>query len=165
MTEENMQVARLASTAVSIVLLALSFARPMLARILFSILFCWAAFTNAYTAIDHPKVYLEYASLTPVDVYREFIVGYFSQHIRLFVLPIAFAQCFVAIFILYTGALMKLAMIGAITFLLAIAPLGIGSGFPSSVIMAAAVFILLQKEKAHQNILLVWKQKFTSKRS
>ena len=52
-----MQVARLASTAVSIVLLALSFARPMLARILFSILFCWAAFTNAYTAGIHSRIF------------------------------------------------------------------------------------------------------------
>jgi hypothetical protein len=163
MSEENMQIARLASTAVSILLLILSFTKPILARILFSLLFLWAACTNAYTAIDHPMVYLEYADLTPIALYRNFILGFFSEHIRLFVLPIAFAQCMAAIFILYKGILMKLAMAGAILFLLAIAPLGIGSGFPSSVIMAVAVFILLQKKNAHQNILLHWKQKLTNK--
>ena len=59
---------------------------------------------------------------------------------------------------------MKLAMIGAILFLLAIAPLGIGSGFPSSVIMAIAIFILLRKKAAHQNIFLMLKEKISNKK-
>ena len=164
MTEENMQIARLISTAVSLLLLMLAFTKPILSRFLFSLLFLWAACTNAYTAIDHPRVYLEYADLTPVTIYRNFILGFFSEHIRLFVLPIAFAQCLASIFILYKGALMKLAMIGAILFLLAIAPLGIGSGFPSSVIMAIAIFILLRKKAAHQNIFLMLKEKFSNKK-
>jgi hypothetical protein len=35
--------------------------------------------------------------------------------------------------------------IGATIFLLAIVPLGVGSGFPCTVIMAIALFILLRK--------------------
>lgn len=37
-------------------------------------------------------------------------------------------------------------MIGAITFLIAIAPLGLGSAFPSTLIMASAYAILLFKK-------------------
>jgi hypothetical protein len=41
---------------------------------------------------------------------------------------------------------MKAAMAGAIVFLVAIAPLGIGSAFPSTLIMATAYVILLWRK-------------------
>ena len=49
----------------------------------------------------------------------------------------------------------KLACIGGILFGLAIAPLGVGFGFPATVFMAIAFFILLKK----QDHDFIWKLK------
>jgi hypothetical protein len=53
------------------------------------------------------------------------------------------AQAAIAVGVSLAGRATSFALAGAIVFLLAIAPLGIGSGFPATVIMALAAAKLL----------------------
>jgi hypothetical protein len=50
------------------------------------------------------------------------------------------------------GILFKIAVIGGIVFLVAIAPPGVGSGFPCTLIMAIAMYLLLR----HSQMNYVW---------
>jgi hypothetical protein len=88
---------------------------------------------------------MTYADLAAIPTYETFIRGNFSRHITTFILTIAVAQLAIGICIAGKGALSKTALAGAIIFLLAIAPLGAGSAFPCTVILAAACTVLLIK--------------------
>ena len=48
---------------------------------------------------------------------------------------------------LMKGFVFKAGAVGAIIFLVAIAPLGVGSAFPCTVIMAIALYILIKKQQ------------------
>ena len=124
----------------ALVVLALAFWRRDAARWAGAGVFAWAAVINTWTAATDPGVYLNYAALTPSETYREFILGWFSQRIPLVVILIAAGQLMIA-------ALMasrdeewrRIGVIGAEVFLLAVAPLGIGAGFPFSLTFGAAL--------------------------
>ena len=129
--------------------------KPRWTRIGLAVVFLWASYTNLNIALHEPARYLEYNRFTIVPFYKDFINGFFSTHIREIVIPIAIAQ-----FLIFAGLLQgkiwtKLACIGGIIFGLSITPLGIGSGFPATLLMAIAFFILLIKYD-HDPI---WKQK------
>ena len=124
----------------------LSMRWPTIARVLFGSMFICAAVANSYIATSNPAAYLSFGELTPSGLYRLFILGPFAGHVQLFILIIAACQLFIGIFICYRGPLMTAAMIGGIVFLIAIAPLGVGSAFPSTLIMAVAFLILLLKK-------------------
>ena len=81
-----------------------------------------------------------YATLTPFALYRDFINGWFSTHVRDMVLPIE-GQLVIAILMSLPRPWRTFGAAGAIVFLLAIAPLGVGSGFPFSVTFGAAVIV------------------------
>lgn len=116
-----------------------------LARLSFVLLFAWAACINWITSQRTPAVYMEYANLAWSDAYRQFINGWFSQHIEWAVGAIASCQALIAIGLLLKRPFFMMACIGAIIFLLAILPLGVGAGFPCTAIMALALLILLKK--------------------
>ena len=129
--------------------------RPMWTRIFFAGFFLWAAYFNSTTAIQSPKTYLTYATLNALPAYSKFINGFFSAHITVIVLSIAILQFLIALGLILNRTRVRLACFGGIIFGLAIAPLGVGSGFPSTVCMAIAFFILSKK----QNHDFVWKLK------
>lgn len=133
------------SNAVALIFLILALKRPVTARTLISILFIGAACFNGYTAVAHPNAYMEYADLAALPVYETFIRGPFSLHITLYILAIAIAQFAVGICIAGRGTLSRVALTGAIIFLVGIAPLGAGSAFPCSLVLAAACTVLLRK--------------------
>ena len=143
------------SNSIAILLLFAAIKKPKLARLLFALLFGWACWLNYTTAHNNPEDYLEYARLTPFDFLRDFINGWFKEHITWMVTLISFGQGLIAIGMLLKGWFVRLAGLGAIIFLLAIAPLGIGSGFPCSVIAAIAVYFILKKD----NLDYLWKFK------
>lgn len=138
-------VPHLVAIVFGLALLVATWKRPNLGRVLLVALFAWAAATNAYTALTTPWVYLDFASLTESPVYKAIIVGPFARHLTVWVLMIALAQAMIAIGLALRGQLARVAAVGAIVFLIAIAPLGIGSGFPSSLLLAGAVAILLRR--------------------
>ena len=145
----------LISNAIAIVQLIAAIKWPRMARLSFFILFAWASWMNWTTSQQTPEVYIDYANLTWSDWYSNFINGWFAQHIQLAVGCIATCQALIAIALLLKGGIFKAGGIAAIIFLLCIVPFGVGSGFPATVIMAAAIFVLIKK---HNN-KFIWQNK------
>ena len=142
------------SNIVGLLFLWAAIKKPYLARLMFVLLFGWASVTNYYFAHQTPEAYLEYADAS-IKWYRDFIHGWFSSHITLMVTLIAFGEAAIAIGMLLKGWWVKLACIGVIIFLLAIAPLGFYAGFPFSITTSIAAFLILKKEAYNY----LWKYK------
>jgi hypothetical protein len=121
---------------------------PRIGRLLFFLLFAWACWMNWTFSQNDPAAYQEYAELTFFDFYKQFITGWFSQNTVWVVATIATCQGLIAISMLLKGSIYKLGCIGGIVFLLSIAPLGVGSGFPCTISFAIALFLLYKKGKA-----------------
>jgi hypothetical protein len=132
------------SNVVATLLLWSAWKQPRIARLLFFLLFAWASWTNWATALHNPHFYIEYADLSFLNAYRQFIRGWFSGHIKEAVGFIATCQALIAISMLLKGWVLKIGNIGAIIFLLAIAPLGVGSAFPFSLIASSALYFILR---------------------
>ena len=128
----------------ALLMLLAAFKAPKIARLLFFLLFTWASYTNWSLAIRSPQLYLEYADLTFSNFYKQFILGWFSRHITASIGFIATCQALIAFSMLLKGLPLKVGAVGAIVFLISIAPFGIGSGFPCTIIMAIGLFILLK---------------------
>lgn len=143
MTPIEMRIAQLISTGVACVMLAASWRSRSLGRLLFVVLFAWAAQINFRTALATPEVYLDYAPLAWSSWYRDFILGTFARHITPIVGAIAVCQGAIALGVSLSGRATSFALAGAVIFLAAIAPLGIGSGFPATLVMALAALKLL----------------------
>lgn len=135
----------LASNAIALLLLVLAWKRPTAGRISLGVVFLAAGITNAYTAIDAPGSYLDYERLALLELYREFIGGWFAAHVRPMVMLIAAGQVAIATGMFLNRALLRPAVVGALVFLLAIAPLGVGSAFPCSILLAMAAALLWRR--------------------
>ena len=137
----------LISNVISLVILLASWKYYRISRLMFFIVFAWASCTNWNEAIIAPQFYLDYAGLTFSGLYRAFILGWFSSHITLAVGFIATCQALIAISMLLKGWLFKAGAIGAIIFLLAIAPLGVGAAFPCTIILAVGMWSLMREKE------------------
>jgi hypothetical protein len=142
MIPQEYLVAYLSANVIGLAILALAFRRPAIARWVWVAIFVWAASVNTMTVASEPWVYLAYGALTPSPLYRDFIAGWFSTHIQPFVLAIAVGQMTIAILLSRRGDAQWLGVLGASVFLLAIAPLGVGSGFPFSLIAIASLMVM-----------------------
>jgi hypothetical protein len=129
--------------AIMVLVFAIKWSR--LARLLFCLLFVWASWVNWKTSQQNPVAYLEYADLTFSSFYKNIINGWFSKHIREVVGFIATCQAVIAISMILKGWIFKLGCIGGLLFLLAITPLGVGSGFPCTITFGVALIILYDK--------------------
>jgi hypothetical protein len=138
----------------SLLFLWAAIAKPKLARFLFVVLFAGAALFNYVTASNDPQAYLNFASLAYTG-YAHFILGWFKYHIYETVSLIALGQALIAIAFLLKGNWVKLGASGAVLFLLAIVPLGIGAAFPFPVTLSLAIFIMLKKDDMN----FLWKFK------
>ena len=131
------------SNLFALVLLIVAVFWPRLVRWSFAILFFAASLVNATLAIRQPELYVEsYGSTALLGIYRDFINGVFSTNATPILLAIALGQLLVAVFLTRNGTLFRLGVVGACLFLVAIAPLGLGSAFPSTLIMVAAVLMM-----------------------
>jgi len=142
MVPQEFLVVYLIANVVGLVLLELGYFLPRVARWAWVGIFVWAATVNTITAATEPWVYLAYGGLTPSTWYQAFIFGWFSRHIAEFVLTIAVGQLVIAILLARDGRARRIGVIGATIFLLAIAPLGVGSGFPFSLSAIASLLIM-----------------------
>lgn len=136
----------LISNVAALLLLLIAIKWPRIARILFFLLFAWACWMNWTTALEKPQVYLDYADLTWSKFYYNFIHGWFADHIQQAVIGIAICQGLIALSMLLNKWIFKAGAAGAIIFLLAIIPFGVGSGFPATLIMAVAMIVILRKQ-------------------
>ena len=133
------------SNLVAVLLLWVAWKKPALARALFFLLFAWASWFNTTTALHRPEIYTGYAPFAFLDVYRRFILGFFAQHTAPLVLGIAAGQAGIALGMLAKRRLFRLGCAGGIVFLLCIAPLGLGSAFPCTALMAAGMWLLYRE--------------------
>jgi hypothetical protein len=121
---------------------------PKIGKVAWGIIFILAGIFNIYTAMSNPQAYLNYGSYA-VGFYQKFINGVFSTHTALIVFLIASGQILVGIFMLMKRKHFLLGIVGGIIFLVAIAPLGIGSAFPSTLLMSISLVLLhLRYKKA-----------------
>ena len=134
------------SNAVAVLILIAAIRKTKLARLLFVLLFFWASWINFITSRNDPDSYLMYASVTPFGIYRDFINGWFTEHVTTIVTLISIGQGLIAAGMLLKGNLVRIAGIGAIVFFIAISPLGIGSGFPFPLLTAVAIYFILKKD-------------------
>ena len=137
-------VPHLLSIVVAILMAVAAWKRPNLGRGMFAALFLWASVVNARLALRDPTEYLDYAKLTESPTYRAIIEGPFARNLVACVLLIALGQLCIGIGMLLRGGLTRVACVGALVFLIAIAPLGVGSAFPASLIMAGGAAALLR---------------------
>ena len=135
----------LVSQAVSFILLFAASQNTKLARALFALMFLGASVTNMYNGITQPEVYLEYGKLA-LPFYRDFINGWFSHNSHVLVPLIAVGQLAIGIGMLLRGSPVKWACKGTILFLIAIAPLMVGSAFPFSVTVSVATLVILTSD-------------------
>jgi hypothetical protein len=69
-------------------------------------------------------------------------------------MAISAGQFLAGVYLLQKGVLQKIAAWGGILFLVAIAPLGIGSAFPCSLILATAFISFLKRDQKDMNSIL-----------
>jgi hypothetical protein len=143
----------LASNVIALGLLFVARHWPRSAQLACATIFLWAAIINATTAMMKPQVYLEYATLTPVPAYARFITGWFALHIQDMVIAIALGQFAIAALLVQRRPWRVLGVVGAIIFLLAIAPLGVGSAFPFSLTFIAAIIVMDRRRRYHHTVL------------
>jgi hypothetical protein len=134
------------SNAVGLIFLFVAFRWTRLARLMFALLFGYAAFVNYNLSHTNPSVYLEYASHA-VGFYAAFIRGWFGDHITIFVSCIAAGQLLIAVGMILRRAFVTIACVGAIVFLMAIAPLGLYAAFPFSITVSVAAWLILRRDR------------------
>ena len=140
------------SNGIALVILATAFRWTKLTRLLLFMVFAWACWLNYNTAHKTPDDYLIYATFTPFEMYHNFIVHWFKSNIVPTVTLISIGQGLIALGITLKGLVVQIACVGAILFFIAIAPLGVGSAFPATLIAAAATMLILKKD----NLNYLW---------
>jgi hypothetical protein len=136
----------LVSNGIALALLALAFRKPSWVRWASVTIFLWATITNARIALTSPLDYQTFGDLTWSAFYRDFIRGWFQDHTPLLLLPIAAGQLAIGLlFLADTHLSRRLATAGAVLFLLAIAPLGVGSAFPFSLTYSLALVVMTRR--------------------
>jgi hypothetical protein len=150
MSPHAVLVAYSVSNLVAVGLVLTAWRVPNLARLLYAAMFAAAFCINLSTAIATPQFYADYyAGVASLDVYRHFIEGTFATHARWFIVPIAVGQLALAVLVVLRSGWVRLGLVGAISFFVAIAPLGIGSAFPCSLVMAMGAILLLRRPFEH----------------
>jgi len=133
------------SNLLGILIMWCALKRPMWARLLLMLLFGWAAWLNYDVAHQHPSVYLNYSHYG-TGWYSGFIMGWFSRHITPMITMIVGGQVAIAVGIALKGWWVKLACIGIILFMTAIAPLGFAAAFPFSLTLSAAAYLIFNQK-------------------
>ena len=137
----------LASNILALVLLFFCWKYPRMGRYGYALVFLIAAITNTKMAIDDPEVYLNYGELAILEVYEDFINGFFASHTRDVVMSIALCQFLISVGLFIDKIFYKPALIGATFFAVALIPLGVGAAFPMPLLMVISFWLLYFEKK------------------
>ena len=132
--------------AVTLVLIFICFRWPKIGKAAWGVIFILAGIFNIFTVIKNPDAYLGYRDHA-AEFYKFFIDGVFNSFTVFIVSLIAAGQILVGFFLLRKGKIFLLGILGGIVFLIAIAPLGVGSAFPSTLLMAFSLVLLYFRHK------------------
>ncbi len=135
----------LGSNIISAALVGAAVKWPRVTRVLFVTIFLVAGMFNAYTAITEPEAYLMYADMAILNVYRNFVTGFFSSHTEIIVLAIALGQLGIAALLCGDNRFLKIGVGGGVMFFVAIIPLGVGSAFPASLLLAISIVLMWRR--------------------
>ncbi len=136
----------LVTHTITISLIVICLKRPRIGKIAWGVIFLLAGVFNLIYGNLRPEAYVGYGE-NAVGLYKNFIFGAFRSHTELFISLIALGQILVGVLLFMRGKLFLLGILGGILFLAAISPLGVGSAFPSTVLMALCLLILYLKLK------------------
>jgi len=142
------------SNTIALTVLGLTWKVPTAGRISLGVIFLLASVFNTYTVLNTPEAYLFYKDFAVLEIYRQFIDGWFTTHTQAAVLPIAAGQLVIAGGMFLGGRSSKLAIVGVVIFGLAIAPLGIGSAFPCSIILSVAAILLWRQQNGRPKAVM-----------
>ena len=78
--------------------------------------------------------------------YRDFFNGDFKNSEVVYVLSASILQLFIAVALFSEGFFLSYGILFGIIFLVLLAPLGVGSAFPATLLMAVALIIINAKE-------------------
>ena len=136
----------LVTHTITLSLLFICHKRPRIGKTAWGVIFVLAGVFNLIYGNVKPAAYLGYGEHA-LGLYQRFIHGAFSTNTGLFISLIALGQVLVGILLFARGMPFLVGILGGILFLLAIAPLGIGSAFPSTLLMALCLIILYVRLK------------------
>ena len=136
----------LVSHLIAILFAAAAWRWPRVARAFAAAGVTAAGIFNIRTAISSPESYVQGFAPHAIAPYQHFINGFFAEHTAAIVIAIACGQIAVGLLAMAPLPWRKISYIGAIIFLAAISPLGVGSAFPSTLILAAGFAILLYRD-------------------
>ena len=136
----------IASHAAGIAFLALAFRWPVSARWVLGVVFLLAGLINGTLAFANPGAYQVLAQWA-FDPMAELITGPFAASPSAFLLLIALGQAGIAALVVFGRARGSFAgLVAAAAFFIAIAPLGFGSAFPATLLVALGVLLLLRTD-------------------
>ena len=136
------------TNAISLALVALAFRWPNGLRWFLALFFMGSAFVNAVMALRRPGLYVQATrDVALLQVYRDFITGFFSRHTAPIILLIALGQFLCGLFLVLGSPWLRWGTAGVILFLLAIAPLGAFSAFPATLFWAVAAFVAYHQQR------------------
>ena len=146
MLSGQMLVAWVVSNAFALALIVLCWRLPRVGRAVIGLGFVAAAAFNVVSVLTNPQGYVQgFGPQALFPFYENFINDPFAADPAMFVLPIAAGQLIIGLLMFFRGAWFKLGLAGGIIFLLAITPLGFGSGFPMPLLGVAALWVLWHK--------------------
>jgi len=141
MDSQDIWVPYIITHAISIVLIFICYKWPKIGKVAWGIIFVLAGIFNIYLGLTNPQKYVDLGQ-GAVGIYQKFIYGIFSSYTSLIVSLIALGQIMVGIFLFMKRMPFLWGILGGIIFLVAISPLGIGSAFPSPLLMVISLILL-----------------------
>jgi hypothetical protein len=147
MNYEEFMLPVILANLVALVIMLSSYNFPRFMRFIWGIIFIAAGVVNLITIINEPGIYVDAFGPGAIDFYKEIIYGPFSKQPGVYVALIAAGQIFVGSLIWSGGLWYYLGLTGGVIFMLAIAPLGVGSAFPSTVFLAFGLIFMMRKKR------------------
>lgn len=146
MDSQDVLIPYITTHVITFLLIFICYKWPKVGKIVWGIIFILAGIFNMYTGISNPEAYVEYGQ-NAVGLYQKFIYGIFSSYTSLIVSLIALGQILVGVFLLFKQKPFLFGILGGIIFLVAISPLGLGSAFPSTLLMSISLILLYTRNK------------------
>jgi hypothetical protein len=147
MTYEEYMLPIILANLVAVVLTLSSYNFPRFMRFIWGLVFIIAGIFNLITVYNEPRIYVDAYGPSAIQAYQQIIYGPFSEQPAIYVTLIAVGQIIVGSLIWSRKFWYYLGLIGGVIFMLAIAPLGVGSAFPATVIMALGLILMMRKNR------------------
>jgi hypothetical protein len=145
--ESELAAPYIVSHVVALIYVLIAWRWPSVARWIAGLGFVTAGAFNLWTSSTTPQIYVEGFGPHAFPPYREFIHGAFALHTTAFVTAIACGQLAAGGLALAPLPWRRLGYAGAIVFLIAITPLGVGAAVPSNLVFAAGIAWLLWQSR------------------